>query len=125
MDGFGNNPLDLIEVDVTGERGSHHPQLGRVGLTERQARQHGLSVRVARLPMSHVARAIETDEQRGLAKAIVDGDTHRILGAEGGEMAAVLQTAMMGDQPYTALRDGVYAHPTLAEAMNSLFMNLD
>ena len=106
------------------------PQLGRVGLTERQARQQGLSVRVARLQMSHVARAIETDEQRGLAKAIVDGDTHRILGAavlgvEGGEMAAVLQTAMMADLPYTALRDGVYAHPTLAEAMNNLFMTLD
>jgi pyruvate/2-oxoglutarate dehydrogenase complex dihydrolipoamide dehydrogenase (E3) component len=106
------------------------PQLGRVGLTESMARQRGYDVRVAQMPMSHVARAIEVDKTRGLMKAIVDAETDRILGAamlgiEGGEAAAMLKIAMMGDLPYTALRDGVFAHPTLAESLNNLFMTLD
>jgi pyruvate/2-oxoglutarate dehydrogenase complex dihydrolipoamide dehydrogenase (E3) component len=63
-------------------------------------------------------------------KAVVDADTGQILGAavlgiEGGEIMAVLQMAMMGGVPYTAIRDGVFAHPTLAESLNSLFMTLD
>jgi pyruvate/2-oxoglutarate dehydrogenase complex dihydrolipoamide dehydrogenase (E3) component len=106
------------------------PQLGRVGLGEEQARQRGRNVRVARLPMAHVARALEVDETRGLIKAVVDADTDQILGAavlgiEGGEVMSVLQMAMMGRVPYTAIRDGVFAHPTLAESLNNLFMTLD
>jgi pyruvate/2-oxoglutarate dehydrogenase complex dihydrolipoamide dehydrogenase (E3) component len=80
--------------------------------------------------MSSVARALEVDETRGFMKAVVDADTGQILGAailgiEGGEVMAVLQTAMMGKLPYTTLRDGTYAHPTLAESLNNLFMALD
>jgi len=106
------------------------PQLARVGLTEEQAREAGHDVRVAKLPMTRVARAIETDETRGLMKAVVDAESDRILGAvvlgvEGGEVMSVLETAMMGDLPYTALRDGVFAHPTLSESLNNLFMTLD
>ncbi len=63
-------------------------------------------------------------------KAIVDADTRQILGAavlgiEGGEIMAILQVAMMGQLPYTALRDGIFAHPTLAESLNNLFAMLD
>jgi pyruvate/2-oxoglutarate dehydrogenase complex dihydrolipoamide dehydrogenase (E3) component len=106
------------------------PQLGRVGLTETEARGRGMDIRVARLPMSRVARAIEMDETRGMMKAVVDAATDRILGVailgvEGGEIMSVLQVAMMGDLPYTAIRDGVFAHPTLAESLNNLFMALD
>jgi pyruvate/2-oxoglutarate dehydrogenase complex dihydrolipoamide dehydrogenase (E3) component len=106
------------------------PQLGRIGLNEREAREQGHEIRVAKLPMTRVARAVETDETRGLMKAIVDAKTGRILGAavlgvEGGEVMSVLQVAMMGDLPYTAIRDGVFAHPTLAESLNNLFMTLD
>ncbi|TVP78333.1 MAG: mercuric reductase [Gemmatimonadales bacterium] len=106
------------------------PQLGRVGLTEAEARKEGLDVRVATLPMSRVARAIEMDETRGLMKAVVEAGTHRILGAailgiEGGEIAAALQFAMMGDLPWTALRDAPISHPTLAESLNNLFATLD
>jgi len=106
------------------------PQLGRVGLTEREARERGRDIRVAELPMTRVARALELDETRGFMKAVVDASTNRILGAavlgiEGGELVAVLQLAMMGDLPYTALRDAVLAHPTLAESINNLFMELD
>jgi pyruvate/2-oxoglutarate dehydrogenase complex dihydrolipoamide dehydrogenase (E3) component len=106
------------------------PQLGRVGLSEREARAKGLNIRVAKLPMAHVARAIETDETRGFMKAILDAETGQILGAavlgiEGGEIVSVLQMAMIGRVPYTAIRDGVFAHPTLSESLNNLFMTLD
>ena len=106
------------------------PQLGRVGLSEREAQAQGLNYRVAKMPMSYVARALEMDETRGLMKAVVDADTGQILGAailgiEGGEVMTVLQMAMMGGLPYTAIRDGVFAHPTLAESLNNLFMALD
>jgi len=106
------------------------PQLGRVGITETEARQQGRNIRVAKLPMSSVARALEVDETRGFMKAIVDANNHRILGAailgvEGGEVMSVLETAMMGKLPYTVLRDATYAHPTLSESLNNLFMAMD
>jgi pyruvate/2-oxoglutarate dehydrogenase complex dihydrolipoamide dehydrogenase (E3) component len=106
------------------------PQLGRVGLTETEARAQKRNIRVARLPMSAVARALETDETRGFIKAIVDAETNQILGAavlgiEGGEIMSAIEIAMMGKLPYTALRDGVFAHPTLAESLNNLFTAMD
>jgi pyruvate/2-oxoglutarate dehydrogenase complex dihydrolipoamide dehydrogenase (E3) component len=106
------------------------PQLGRVGLTETEARAQNRNIRMAKLPMSSVARALEVDETRGFMKAVVDAETKQILGAailgiEGGEVMAVLEVAMMGKLPYTALRDGVFAHPTLAESLNNLFMAID
>ncbi len=105
------------------------PQLGRVGLSEEEAREQGRDVRVARMPMKHVARALEVDEPRGMMKAVVDADTRRILGCavlgvEGGEVAAMIQIAMMGRVPYTTLRDAVFAHPTLAESLNNLFATI-
>ena len=106
------------------------PQLGRIGLSEDEARRQGLPIRVAKLPMTSVARAVETDETRGFMKAIVHAETQQILGAavlgiEGGEIMSVLQVAMMGKLPYTELRDGIFAHPTLSESLNNLFMSLD
>jgi pyruvate/2-oxoglutarate dehydrogenase complex dihydrolipoamide dehydrogenase (E3) component len=106
------------------------PQLGRVGLTETDARAHGRNVRVARMRMTSVARALEVDETRGFMKAVVDADSEEILGVailgiEGGEVASMLQLAMMGKLRYTALRDGVFAHPTLAESLNNLFTHFD
>jgi pyruvate/2-oxoglutarate dehydrogenase complex dihydrolipoamide dehydrogenase (E3) component len=106
------------------------PQLGRVGVTETEARTQKRNIRVAKLPMTSVARALEVDETRGFMKAIVDGETNQILGAavlgiEGGEVMSALEIAMMGKLPYTALRDGVFAHPTLAESLNNLFMAMD
>jgi len=106
------------------------PQLGRVGLTEKQAEAQGVNYQVAKIPMTWVGRALETDETRGLMKAIVDADTGQILGAailgvEGGEVMTVLQMAMMGGVPYTTIRDGVFAHPTLSESLNNLFMAME
>lgn len=102
------------------------PQLGRVGLTERAARAAKRNIRVATMPMSHVARALEMDETRGVVKAVVDADTEEIIGAaalgiEGGEIMAMFQLAMMGKLRYPVLRDGIFAHPTLAELLNNLF----
>jgi pyruvate/2-oxoglutarate dehydrogenase complex dihydrolipoamide dehydrogenase (E3) component len=102
------------------------PQLATVGLNETEARKRGLNYRVAKLPMTSVARAIEMGETRGFMKAIVDADTRAILGCtvlgiEGGEVMSMLQIAMMGGLPYPALREAIFAHPTLAEALNNLF----
>ncbi len=104
------------------------PQLAHVGLSEEDARRQGKKVRVAKMPMNYVARALEMDESRGFMKAIVDSDTNEILGAtvlgiEGGEIMAVFEVAIMGKLPYTALQNGIFAHPTLAEGLNNLFSN--
>lgn len=106
------------------------PQLGRVGLSEEEARAEGRNFRVAKIPMNYVARALEVDESRGMVKAIVDADTGHILGCavlgiEGGEIMAMMEIAMLGKLPYTVLRDAVFAHPTLAELLNTLFATLD
>jgi pyruvate/2-oxoglutarate dehydrogenase complex dihydrolipoamide dehydrogenase (E3) component len=102
------------------------PQLARCGLTEGEARARGYDVRAAAMPMSHVGRALEIDEARGLIKAVVDAQSDRILGCavlgvEGGEVMSVLQMAMMGGVTASRLRDAVFAHPTLAESLNNLF----
>ena len=104
------------------------PQLGRIGISEAEAK--GLNIRVAKLPMTHSSRAIEMSETRGFIKAIVDADTNQILGAavlgvEGGELMSMFEIAMLGKLPYTVLKDAIFAHPTLAESLNNLFMALD
>ncbi len=102
------------------------PQFGRVGLTEREAQERGLDIKVFRLPMDNVARALEVDESRGQMKAVVDLATDRVvgfaaLGIEGGELMAMVEVAMMGGVTVSTLRNAVFAHPTLAESLNNLF----
>ncbi len=106
------------------------PQLGRVGLTEKAAAEKGLNFKTVKMPMSHVARALEMEETRGLLKGLVDADSGRIigfaaLGIEGGELMAVVQMAMMGGLTYKDLRNGIFAHPSLAESLNNLFALAD
>ncbi|MBA2288079.1 MAG: mercuric reductase [Ktedonobacteraceae bacterium] len=106
------------------------PQLGRVGMSETEARSQGRTIKVAKMSMTSVARALEMDETRGFMKAIVDAGTGQILGGavlgiEGGEIMSILEVAMMGKLPYTTLRDAIFAHPTLAESLNNLFSTLD
>jgi pyruvate/2-oxoglutarate dehydrogenase complex dihydrolipoamide dehydrogenase (E3) component len=101
------------------------PQLGRVGLTEKEARATGRRLKIGKIPMSWVARAIEKDETAGLMKLVVDADTDRILGAavlstEGGELIQILGAAMLAGAPYTLLKGAVYIHPTLAEGFWTL-----
>ncbi|KQS32442.1 mercuric reductase [Pedobacter sp. Leaf194] len=106
------------------------PQLGRIGLSEMEAKEQKLNYKVAVLPMSNVARGIETGETLGLMKAIVDVKTKKILGAailgsEGGEVMSVLQMAMEGGITYDRIRFCVFAHPTYSESLNNLFMKIE
>jgi pyruvate/2-oxoglutarate dehydrogenase complex dihydrolipoamide dehydrogenase (E3) component len=106
------------------------PQLGHVGLNETEARKQGLDIKVAKLPMTRVARAIETGDTRGFMKAVVDAKTKRILGAtvlgpEGGEIMSVLQMAMEGGITYDRIRYCVFAHPLYSESLNNLFMTIE
>jgi pyruvate/2-oxoglutarate dehydrogenase complex dihydrolipoamide dehydrogenase (E3) component len=102
------------------------PQLGRVGITEQEARAKGLNVQIAKLPMTSVARAIETGDTRGFMKAVVDKGNKKILGAailgaEGGEIMSIVEVAMMGGLTYDKIRDAIFAHPSYAESLNNLF----
>jgi pyruvate/2-oxoglutarate dehydrogenase complex dihydrolipoamide dehydrogenase (E3) component len=106
------------------------PQLGRIGLSEQEARDQGCDVLIAKMPMDYVSRAVELGETRGFMKAVVDAETDQILGCtvlgiEGGEIMAMIQIAMLGNLPYTVLRDAVFAHPTLAESLNALFSRVE
>lgn len=101
------------------------PQLGRVGMTEREARATGRKLKIGKIPMTWVARAIERDETAGLMKLVVDADSDRILGAailgsEGGELVQLLGVLMLARSPYTLLKGAVYIHPTLAEGFYAL-----
>jgi pyruvate/2-oxoglutarate dehydrogenase complex dihydrolipoamide dehydrogenase (E3) component len=106
------------------------PELGRIGLTEKEARDKGLNIKVATMPAAHIARAWENGETRGFLKAIVNMDDKKIIGAAalsvaGGEIMSLLQMAMLGGITYDTLRDGIFAHPTFAESLNNLFAGLD
>jgi pyruvate/2-oxoglutarate dehydrogenase complex dihydrolipoamide dehydrogenase (E3) component len=106
------------------------PQLGRVGLTEREARAQGRAIRVAKLPMTAVIRALETGETRGFMKAVVDAGSGQILGcavlgSEGGEIMTMIQVAMLGNLTSTAMADAIFTHPLLAEGLNTLFAMFD
>ena len=106
------------------------PQLGRVGITEAEAKKQKLDYLVAVLPMSNVGRAIETAETNGMMKAVVDRKTKQILGAailadQGGEIMSVLQMAMQGGITYEEIRYNTFAHPLYSESLNNLFMKLE
>ena len=101
------------------------PQLGGVGITEKEARARGYKLKIGRCPMTYVARAIERGETAGLMKIVVDASNDRILGAsilasEGGELVQILSAFMLANQPYTLLKGAVYIHPTLAEGFFTL-----
>jgi pyruvate/2-oxoglutarate dehydrogenase complex dihydrolipoamide dehydrogenase (E3) component len=130
----------IVRDNLAGGRRSTHdrfipycmftdPPLAHVGLSEREAERQGVKTRIARLPMKAVLRAQATGETEGLMKALVGESDDRILGftmigAQAGEVLAVVHTAMMANLPYTKLRDADFAHPTMAEGLNFLFSNL-
>jgi pyruvate/2-oxoglutarate dehydrogenase complex dihydrolipoamide dehydrogenase (E3) component len=105
------------------------PPLAHVGLSEREAERQGVKTRLVKLPMEAVLRAQATGQTEGFMKALVGEADDRILGftmigAEAGEVLAVVQTAMMADLPYTRLRDADFTHPTFSEGLNFLFSNI-
>jgi pyruvate/2-oxoglutarate dehydrogenase complex dihydrolipoamide dehydrogenase (E3) component len=105
------------------------PEFGRVGLTETRARERGIRYRLAKTPLSRTGRAVTSPEPCGFMKALVDPDTCEILGCavlgeRGGEIMSVLEVAMIGTLPYTALRDAIFAK-THAASINLLFATFD
>jgi pyruvate/2-oxoglutarate dehydrogenase complex dihydrolipoamide dehydrogenase (E3) component len=104
------------------------PQLAHVGLTEREAQHQGITVRIARLPMSTVLRTHTTDETQGFMKALIGSDDRIVgftmIGSEAGEVMTAVQTAMLADLPYPRLRDAVIAHLTVAEGLGPLLANV-
>ncbi len=105
------------------------PELGRVGLTEKAARAQGRKIKVGKIPMTWVARAIERGETAGLMKIVLDAETDRVIGAAilsegGGELVQILSTLMLAEKPYTLLKGAIYIHPTLAEGFFSLMENV-
>ncbi len=101
------------------------PELAHVGLHETEAKAKGIDYRLVKLPMSHVLRLYTLSETRGFCKALI-GKDDRILGftafgAEASEMMGIVQTAIIGKMPYTALRDAIFTHPTVAEGVKGIF----
>jgi len=106
------------------------PELGRFGLTEREARAKGYRIKIGSLPMSHIARAIERGETRGLMKIVINADNDRILGAtilgaDGGELVQTLMTLMRANAPYTLFENAMFIHPTLTEGFFALMANVE
>ena len=102
------------------------PELARIGLSENEAKARGISYRLFKIPMQRVLRALTVSETRGFLKALVEVSGDRVLGftafaVDAGEIMASIQTAMMAGLPYTALRDAIWAHPTLVEGLSPLF----
>lgn len=102
------------------------PEFARIGLNETEAKEKGIACRVAKIPTAAILRTRTISEPRGFLKALVDTGSDRILGfaifgAEGGEMMATVQVAMLAGLPYTTLRDAIFAHPTMHEGINALF----
>jgi pyruvate/2-oxoglutarate dehydrogenase complex dihydrolipoamide dehydrogenase (E3) component len=101
------------------------PELGRIGMTEKEARASKRRLKIAKIPMDSVARAIEREETAGLMKIVVDAADDRILGAAilstaGGELVQMFMPVMTAGLPYTVLKGAVYIHPTLAEGFWTL-----
>jgi pyruvate/2-oxoglutarate dehydrogenase complex dihydrolipoamide dehydrogenase (E3) component len=105
------------------------PELARVGLNESQARERNVAYRVASVPFDSAWRAWTISERRGFMKTLIDAHSDRILGfaafgAEAGELMGTVQLAMLAGQPYTILRDAIFAHPTMTEGLKALFMRV-
>jgi pyruvate/2-oxoglutarate dehydrogenase complex dihydrolipoamide dehydrogenase (E3) component len=105
------------------------PELARVGLSEREARERGVEYRLAKIPLEAVLRARTLSETRGFFKALIEKDGDRILGftalgPEAGEVMAIVQVAMLAGLPYSALGDAVLTHPTMAEGLADLFSSV-
>jgi probable pyridine nucleotide-disulfide oxidoreductase len=105
------------------------PELGRIGLNEKDARERGIAVRVAKLPMTAVPRARTNGAMRGFMKVVVDAHSDQILGftmlgTNAGEVVTAVQMAMIARLPYTAVRDSIIAHPLISEGLNLLLLKV-
>jgi pyruvate/2-oxoglutarate dehydrogenase complex dihydrolipoamide dehydrogenase (E3) component len=105
------------------------PEFARVGLSEREANAKGIPYRLATMPMSSVLRTRTLSETRGFMKALIAADNDVILGftafgVDAGEIMGAVQLAMLGNLPFTTIRDAVLTHPTLIEGLIPLFSSV-
>jgi pyruvate/2-oxoglutarate dehydrogenase complex dihydrolipoamide dehydrogenase (E3) component len=105
------------------------PALGRVGMTEAEARKSGRKLLAAKMPMQRVGRAREAGETQGFMKAIVDAESRQLLGAailglNGDEVVHSLLDVMAAKQPYTVISRAVHIHPTVSELVPTLLQQL-
>jgi Pyridine nucleotide-disulphide oxidoreductase, dimerisation domain len=106
------------------------PELARVGRNEIEAKRDQIDYRVAKLPMANVLRTVTIAEPRGFMKMLIGRDSDEIVGftafgIEASELMAAVHTAMVGRLPYTALRDAIFAHPTMSEGLVFLLEQVD
>jgi pyruvate/2-oxoglutarate dehydrogenase complex dihydrolipoamide dehydrogenase (E3) component len=130
MDNLVNGKVRNIDNRVVPYALYTDPELGRVGLSEQEARAKGYRLKIGSVPMAFVARAIERGETKGLMKIVIDADNDRILGAailgaEGGELVQILMALMMADAPWTLFKDAMFIHPTLAEGFFALMASVE
>ncbi|HME45993.1 MAG TPA: FAD-dependent oxidoreductase [Syntrophorhabdales bacterium] len=105
------------------------PVLARVGLNESEAKSRGIGYRLVRMPMANILKTRTLSEPRGFLKMLIGAQSDEILGftvfgAEGSELMAIVQTAMVGNLPYTTLREAIFTHPTVAEGLTALLANV-
>ena len=106
------------------------PPLGRVGMTEAEARKSGRPVRVGKRPMTRVGRAVEKGESQGFMKVMVDGESKLILGANilgtgGDEAVHSILDVMYAKAPYTVIQRAVHIHPTVSELIPTMLGELE
>ena len=105
------------------------PVLARVGLSESEAKSRGIGYRLIKMPMAGVLKTRTLSEPRGFLKMLIGAQSDEILGftvfgAEGSELMAAVQTAMIGHLPYTTLREAIFTHPIVAEGLTALLANV-
>jgi pyruvate/2-oxoglutarate dehydrogenase complex dihydrolipoamide dehydrogenase (E3) component len=105
------------------------PQVARVGLSEREAREQGMAIEVATLPFSHIARAIEADVPAGMMKVMIDPKTEKfvgvsLVGAQAGELVHAFSLLMQAGATARTMVDAELIHPTFSEGLQTLVMQL-
>ncbi|WP_339318017.1 FAD-dependent oxidoreductase [Paenibacillus sp. FSL R10-2734] len=126
---FGDHSHTAKDRDVVPYSVFIDPPLSRVGLSEEAAAEQGLEIKVAKLPTAAIPRARLINETEGFLKAIVDAKTNKILGAtlycaESSEVINIVSMAIQTGQSFTFLRDHIFTHPTMSEALNDLFAQI-
>lgn len=126
---FGDHSHTTNDRDVVPYSVFIDPPLSRVGISEEAAVEQGLEIKVAKLPAAAIPRARLINETEGFLKAIVDAKTNKILGAtlfcaESSEVINIVSMAIQTGQDFTFLRDHIFTHPTMSEALNDLFSQI-
>lgn len=126
---FGDGHRKLSDREAVAYSVFIDPPLSHVGLTEEEARRTGRNIKVGKLLTASIPRTMTTGQTEGMLKTVVDIDTNQILGctlfcAESSEVINIVSLAMRLNNNYTFLRDNIFTHPSMSEALNDLYSNL-